>query len=109
MVGVIVAFAVWQRSPVPAWLAEQTARRYLERSAPEYDIVQVVEGENWQDAMPYYLPPLGIKYHSYLAIGKTDEGNDDQYIRLELGWGPFPVTVVKAEERKDGKIEAYYP
>ncbi len=102
---VIAALAIWNLSPGPAWMAERTARSYLGRSAPEYDVVQVVECENWQ-AFP---PPFGVKYRSFEAVGKLEEDNYDQYIRLELGWGPFPLAVTEAVERKDGALKVLKP
>lgn len=91
VVGVIAALAVWNLSPGPAWMAEQTARRYLEHNAPEYDTVQVMEENTSRNIMLFSLPPLGVQYRSYLAFGMLDEDNDEQCIRMELDWGAFPA------------------
>lgn len=111
VVGVIAALAIWNLSPGPAWMAEQTARRYLERNVPEYDIVQVMEENTSRNIMLFYLPPLGVQYHSYLAVGMLDEDNDEQCIRMELDWGPFPLKVAEAAEfnSKDGTRKIVEP
>ncbi len=105
VIGLIAALTVWDRSPGPAWVAEGTVRRWLERSAPDYTVVKVVTGEVWQ-AFP---PPFGVTYHDYIAIGMLDEDNYDQYVRLELDWGPFPLKVAEAAERKDGERVVLVP
>ncbi len=43
------------------------------------------------------------------AVGRLDEDNYGQYVRLELGWGPFPLKVLEVSERKDGGLQVYEP
>ena len=105
VIGVTAALTVWDRSPGPAWVAEQTVRRWLGRNAPEYTTVEVVE-VHVSRAFP---PPFGVKYREYCALGLLEEDNYSQAIRFELDWGPFPLKVAEAAERKDGKRVVLVP